>query len=248
MAIEKVKVGDSIKAECAQCGGSRNCEIKGLDFQTIDDEIVTVWINRYILKCLGCDSTFFMESVRHSEDTDVVEYPDGSYAHEPIERLSYWPARLKREIPVWFPKMQSSQEFSSRLDQPLHELYLALNNDLRMLSAIAVRTCFDVASEICGVSESHTFEEKIKELLTLGRIGISDKYKLDALVEGGSASAHRSWIPESGELNTLVNLLEDFLQNVFVAPIVNKELEIQTAELKTKIPQKQKRIKRQKIS
>ena len=80
---------------------------------------------------------------------------------------------------------------------------VALNNDLNILTAIAVRTCFDVVSEVCKVDESLPFAEKINELVKQGRIGIAQKARLGALIDAGGASAHRGWVPDLAEINLL---------------------------------------------
>ena len=244
MTEGQTKAGQTIKANCATCSGLRNCEIMGYHAEADDDGLVTFWLRHYILKCKGCDYSFFLHTSANSEDIDYSESPDGTPDLAFNEQKTYWPSLLKRPEPSWFPVMKKSKEYdSSKLDQPLFELYVALNNDLNILTAIAVRTCFDVVSEVCKVDESLPFAEKINELVKQGRIGIAQKARLGALIDAGGASAHRGWVPDLAEINLLVDLLEDFLQNLFAVPDLQRDLDEKAAKLSANVPPKKKRLK-----
>lgn len=240
----EVKVGSTIKADCSRCGGERNCEIKGHWPESEDQDSVTFWTNKYILTCRGCDHSFFMQTDAHSEEIDYVEQPNGDYDPEPVKRRRYWPALSKREEPAWFQVMQRSNDYDAeKLGPILSELYQALNNDMPILTAIAVRTCFDVVSEVCKVEESLSFQSKIDELEKLGRITATQKGHLSVLVDAGGASAHRGWVPSLADINSHVDLLEDFLQNIFAVPALQKSLGEKAAKLHAKVPVKKKRPK-----
>src|SRR5882762_10465176 len=73
---------------------------------------------------------------------------------------TYWPAVSGRKRPDWFASMVGGWENSHVLREAMAEMYVALDNDLMRLSAAAIRTAFDIASEIFGIDPNLTFAEK----------------------------------------------------------------------------------------
>jgi hypothetical protein len=122
----------------------------------------------------------------------------------------------------------------------MRELYGALDSDLRLLSAIGIRTCFDIAAIILGVDASIGFGRKLERLVELGKIGVVDKERLSVLIDAGSASVHRGWTPRLDDLNTMVDVLEHFVYEAFVAPGRRTKLDEKAKELKAKVPVRKK--------
>ena len=113
-------------------------------------------------------------------------------------------------------------------------MYAALDNDLRVVSAIAARTVFDRASELLGIDPAISFQEKLDGLGANGKISIDEERTLGVLVDAGNAAAHRGWRPKPQELNTMIDVVESFLHRSF---IVGDRIE----ELRAAVPQKPKR-------
>src|SRR5262249_19713227 len=105
-------------------------------------------------------------------------------------------------------------------------------NNLDVLTAIAIRTVFDRASEAFGVDPAATFQKKLSQLQDLGKIGETERTSLTVLVDAGSAAAHRGWRPTSEQLDRLVSIIESFLLRNFV---LNRAGEV----LKSSIPPRQ---------
>ena len=76
-----------------------------------------------------------------------------------------------------------------------------------------------------------------------GRIAIDDKGRIEMLVDAGSASAHRGWQPTPSNLSTMMDVLEHFIQESFVAPERRRKLDAEAAEIKKRIPSKSVRAK-----
>ena len=132
----------------------------------------------------------------------------------------YWPAPVSRQRPHWLEKIEEVDRDLGRL---LEEMYVALDNDLRVLAAIAARTVFDSASELLRVDPAMRFEEKLDRLGADGRISLDEKNILQVLVDAGSAAAHRGWRPKADELSTMVDVVESFLHRSFVLGDGNRE-------------------------
>jgi hypothetical protein len=113
-----------------------------------------------------------------------------------------------------------------------------LDNDLNMLAAIGLRTSFDIASEQLGVAANLTFEKKLDALLAEGFIEESGLEQLSVLVEVGSASAHRGWIPNAAQLITLMQLLENFIYKAFIAPVRLKHHAAEIAKIMGLVPKR----------
>jgi hypothetical protein len=116
----------------------------------------------------------------------------------------------------------------------LDEAYTALENELRVLAAIGMRTGFDRAIELLEIDPVLGFAEKLKVLMSIGAIGQDEHDALSVLTEAGNAAAHRGWKPDQRELENMVSVLENFIYRTFV-------LKGAMTRLKARIPPKPKK-------
>jgi hypothetical protein len=228
------------KAECAHCGGDRNCDIKAEYSENFSDEThfysaITTW---YILKCRGCDHVFVQTVSTNSEDLEHEYLEDGSgdFTTTAIETVSYWPSLAKRSRPEWISKYGIDAQDTQELGLILLELYSALDNDLTVLSVNGIRTAYDIASQLLGVDPSLTFAEKLDALVDGKHIGSLDKDRIATMVDAGSAAAHRGWRPKQSELKTLMDILEHFISEAFIEPAKRKNLNEEAAKVKASVP------------
>jgi hypothetical protein len=234
------------KAECSQCGGPRNCEIRGRYDARYEDDDRGFWGNTtwYILECRGCEHVFVQTVSINSEDTDQWCEPDGSTGGRYNEALEYWPALSKRRRPEWMSEYGIEADNVDELDSALRELYSALNNDLSMLAAIGIRTCLDIASELLKVDPALTFAEKLDALVDAKHIRQLDRQRLETAVEVGNATAHRGLKLKAGDLDTMATVLEDFVFDAFVQPHRRKTLDEKAAKIRGTVPKKRIRKKK----
>lgn len=236
------RIGTKLKAYCSNCGGQRNCEIKGHHAERGEDaggayEWHTDW---YLLVCCGCEHVFAQSVSTNSEEyfQDYDHNGDVFTVHE--ETIKSWPARAKRPRPEWFQhgSVETNLKNTLALDASLSELYGALDHDLNVLAAIGVRTSFDIAAEILGVDPDKIFRNKLDEMVEKNLIKDSEREHLDILVDAGSASAHRGWKPSLGDLNTLMETLEAFIYSAFVLPAKREAAAAEMAKVRAKVPRK----------
>lgn len=167
-----------------------------------------------ILECCGCERVYFRRDCWFSEWDTIGDDPiSGEPVLERVIETAYWPAPVRRQRPTWLEKIEASERDLGML---LDEMYMALDNDLRVLAAIAARTVFDRASQLLGVDPAIGFKEKLDRLSANGRISVHEEQVLQVLVDAGSAAAHRGWRPRFDELNTMVDVVESFLHHSFV--------------------------------
>ena len=226
------------KAQCAECGGMRNCDIHGSKEVVYADEHISAVTTWYLLECRGCETVFVETVATNSEDYIQQYVPGGNGETEIIldETIRYWPALSKRQKPEWMADLAIDEDTTDELKTALDEVYGALDADLRMLAAIGIRTAFDVASELLQINAALPFTKKLDALVSSGRIGAVDKDRLGTLVDAGSASAHRGWRPKPGDLATMMDVLEHFVFEAFVAPARRAKLNADAAAMKTKVP------------
>jgi hypothetical protein len=225
-----------IKGHCPNCGSGRKAYVRSkhvVDL-TDDDDGTAASDTGMILECCGCERVYFRRDYWFSEWDMIVQHP---ITLEPMmERgveTTYWPAPIARRRPTWIAELEEADRGLGNL---LTEMYTALDNGLRIVSAIAVRTVFDRASELLGIDPALTFKEKLDKLGANGKISIDEGSTLEVLVDAGSAAAHRGWRPQTEELKTMVDLLESFLHRSFI-------LGEGIARLKAAVPPKPKRSK-----
>lgn len=213
-------MNDHTVAICPTCSGSRHCSIlaEEVNHNDTSDPFDPEWsITKFrILSCRGCGTRFF-QTVDTSAD-DMVEITDdtGETGQVPRERIKYYPAFSRRARPRWSKYGWTSEQ---KLWDITQEMYLALDNELPVLAAIGMRTVFDTAIEILGIDPGGTFKEKLDAILALGKISQEERNLLDALIDAGSAAAHRGWKPEARHLDTMALILEGFLHRAFVLPV-----------------------------
>jgi hypothetical protein len=232
------------KAECSQCGGIRNCHIRGEHGASYKDGQFSGNTYWYILECRGCENVFVQTVSTNSEDYDNFYEEDGSTGTTYNETLRFWPALSKRRKPEWMSEYGIDAENVDALDVVMIELYGALDNDLRMLSAIGIRTAYDIASELLGIDGQMTFDKKLDALVRSGRIGMADKNRLEMVVDAGSASAHRGWRPTPNDLGIMMDVLEHFVHQSFVAPAQSAKLDAEAAKIKKTVPLRPPRSKK----
>jgi hypothetical protein len=159
-----------VKGHCPSCGSDRLADVVGHHHSRYDDEEIWGKIDYRILRCRGCESVYFQKDEIFSEDVDYEVNPhtgelEGYIPH----RITHWPkppAASERVQPAWASQLL---DIDNDLDSLFNEIYVALNNNLRVLSAIGVRTAFDRASELLGVDPAKSFADKLSKLVQLGK-------------------------------------------------------------------------------
>lgn len=195
-------------------------------------------IDWFLLVCRGCEHVFAQKVSTNSEDLDQRYDETGDVETIYNETIDTWPAISKRNRPDWMSPfgLLIAHKESRRLEDAMGELYGALDAGLNTLASIGVRTSFDIAAELLGVSAHQTFEQKLDRLLDKGHIREAERDHLALLVEAGSASAHRGWNPTFDDLDTLMDILENFIHESFVVPLRRRESAERIAEMKGKVP------------
>lgn len=210
------KVGDETRGHCPTCRALRFAQVLATHIErwSAEDEPVEGTSEFSVLRCCGCRTVYMRKGETCSEDIEHLEDPQtGEWELHVPERVTYWPAPSRREMPSWYGHFWLSDPDTYELSK---ELYGSLNGDLRVLAAIGVRTMFDRAAELLNVNPALSFAAKLDALRDTGKIGVEEREALQVLTDAGGAAAHRGWRPEPEQLELLVQMLESFLHRTFI--------------------------------
>ena len=206
-----------IRGHCPACGPEKradvvgHCEEAGWDDM---ENMVHGRVHHRILKCCGCEAFYHQKEVITWDEHEVYRDPDtDEYEYPDRREVTYWPAPSKRRKPEWLDELPLIDHTLAAL---LEEIYVALNNDLRVMAAIGIRTAFERASDLLKIDPAASFPRKLQDLLDRGKIGTQDKDVLAVLANAGHAAAHRGWKPRTDELDTLMWVIEGFVHRAFI--------------------------------
>lgn len=203
-------------AHCPKCNAEKNSKVIKEYAEMWQDEEYPICgsITFRILKCQGCNEVFIQKEELFSENS-THEWNDLKQDWEEvmIPEITYWPALVLREQPKWIWGIKKlNPEIASLLD----ELYSAVNNNLYILAAIGTRTVIDKATELLNIAPGNDFRAKLAELVKKEMISEKDRTHLQTLTNAGSAAAHRGWRPSHEDLEHMLDIMEIFLNRMFI--------------------------------
>lgn len=205
------------KAHCNKCGGDRNHEVLHSEKSEWEDKVNPVsGDDTYeTLKCLGCDNI----KLRHTSSCSAVDE----------NTINYFPPAIFRRTPEWFEmlwyELPADHEFVEKL---LKEIYVALQNNLPSLAAMGIRSLIEKVM-ISKAGDQGTFAKNLAEFESLGYVSRIQRERLEAILEVGHATIHRTFIPSTKDVITLVDLTEHIVETVYLH-------EAKVDELKKRVP------------
>jgi Domain of unknown function (DUF4145) len=217
-----------IRGHCPRCGPDRNAEVVGEHVSPSQDEEFWGETKYRILVCRGCDSVYFQVEALWLEPDYLIHDPETVL---PTRRMRHFPSPITRDLPNWAQTFESEKLLAElgigdtgQLWLLFDDIYDCLNANLTIPAAIAIRTTFDKATEFLAIDTNLSFDKKLNALFDLGKISEDEREILQILVDAGSAAAHRGWRPSATNLDTLIDLIENFLYRTFVLTEAAREL------------------------
>ena len=209
------------EGHCPSCG-SRRADVVAehkKEYRSHDFDAVTLY---RVLECRGCGQPYFKSVSSNSEEYSHYENPEtGEFETEYDEVINYWPPAAKRRPPDWAFEIGFEDRVLGSL---FDDVYTALSNNLGVLAAIGMRTVFDRASELLGIDPGKSFQQKLDDLKAGDHITDREITILAALIDAGSAAAHRGWQPKPKQLDAMMTILEGFLHRAFLLEGIGAEL------------------------
>lgn len=163
-------------------------------------------------------------------DTQIHPIGGDSYT----QSTTYYPPLPFRLRPPWYRQLPKHHRLN------LDEIYPALDHRLFRLAAVGVRTALDLLI-VETIGDVGSFKVKVKTLASKGMIDSSEKEMLLAVLDAGSASAHRSFRPSNEAMTHMMDILEGLLYKMMVAPNEKRKLSAKAKALQEKTPQRGRR-------
>ncbi len=151
-----------------------------------------------MLQCCGCKEVALRRFDWCSED-DPNERPSP---------IAYYPPRVARRKPLWAARKELPPDYAGLLN----EVYLALHADSRRLAMMGARTLIDVFIRRT-VGDKGSFANGLKALVAEGRLTQQSANTIEAAINAGSASSHRSYLPDPIAMNTVIDIVENLIHN-----------------------------------
>lgn len=108
-------------------------------------------------------------------------------------------------VPDW--TLQLPQEIQSLV----REVYIAKSSNLPALCAMGIRSVIDVTSVAALGYDAGSFDVKLNKLRDRGHIAEIQRKHLSAVVDAGSAAAHRGFAPEPDAISTMLVAMQHLL-------------------------------------
>jgi hypothetical protein len=176
-----------------------------------------------VMECPDC------KSVTLCIDTRIHPGSGDSY----IEKTDYYPPRLTRERPSWFRKIDP------QLKKLLEEIYKALDCSLLFVASIGIRTVLDKMI-VDRIGDVGSFKNKVNRLEEKGIIDSEEKELLFAIIDVGSASAHRGFKPTKKIITQMTDIMERMLYRIYIESKEKALLLKKAGIIRKQTPQKKK--------
>jgi hypothetical protein len=190
------------RVHCNRCLQETNHKVLFSHERSEEDEIdgepvgITFTDSYSLLECLGCGDLTF----RWKQTSSAFEG----------EQTALFPPRTSRSIPKW--ELQLPLE----IQELLREVYNALHVDGRRLAMMGARTIVERTMILKTGNDLGTFEKNLCDFQDAGFLSKRNREFLQTALEVGHAAAHRAHSAEPDVINTVMDIIENLLQAVFV--------------------------------
>lgn len=201
---------ETTKAHCNECLGERNHEILHSHKDRWDDkEAGFSGIDHYeLLKCRGCGRITLRHTSWFSEDNEATIY--------------YYPPSIFRSQPSWFNNLRLVKD-TEYIRGILREIYVGLQNGTARLSTMGIRALLEFIM-IQKVGDNGSFSKNLAEFERKEYISRGQRDILNAVLEAGHATMHRSYSPSQDDLVTCMDIAENVIEMVYIHPLKVKAL------------------------
>ena len=121
-------------------------------------------------------------------------------------------------LPYWLPSLPL------RAQTLMREIHVASTEGLHSLAAMGIRAVVDVVCLDHLSTDTGSFAAKLKALRDAGHLTDIQQAALLAVVDAGSAAAHRGYAPDITSLQAMLGALNHMLQSLYVLKTMTNEL------------------------
>lgn len=148
-----------------------------------------------MFECCGCSSVLLRQTHDFSEN--------------PEPQITFFPPPASRWLPQW------QWSLPQKIRVLLTQVYKALQADSPSLAMMGARAILDTAI-IDTVTDHGNFSKNLQAMESKGYLSKRNCEYLKVAFDAGSASAHRSHNPDLDQINTVMDIVENMLQSLFV--------------------------------
>jgi hypothetical protein len=164
-----------------------------------------------VFECAGCGKVRLLHSHWFSEDMDG----EG----DPIIRQDYYPPTVTRQKPSWrrnvFPWVENVEELNPLFD----EVYSAHAAGAFTLATMGIRALTEKIM-VEQVGDKGTFAKTVEAFFQAGFVApIQQSLFSSVLIEAGHAAMHRSFRPSPEDVETLLDLVEGLVDQIYYQPL-----------------------------
>ena len=209
-SMKKKKAKPEIeKAFCNACRSRTAHQVVGRHDGDRAEEAEGYWWATFyvVLQCLGCQEIV----LRRTEQTE----------DEPEGEVSYFPPVMSRYLPKWRFQLPGD------LRLILEEIYKSLDSASLCLPMMGARTLVDMLM-VDKVEDVGGFGRKLQELEKAGYISSKNREVLFTALDMGNAAVHRGHMPTRAAVQSVMDIVENMLQAVYVFSDVAKRLKAST--------------------
>ncbi|HED1792732.1 DUF4145 domain-containing protein (plasmid) [Citrobacter sp. RHB20-C16] len=201
------------KAPCPSCKRKCNTIVLGekskeWNEESGHDNYVYGKDDHKLLECCGCGTIFYYKKSWNSEHT----YIDANGNEEAELSVVTVPAIENPSLqPDWVSDIYAKDVVLFHI---LTEVYTAYAHHAFILAATGLRTAFDHTTSLIDIPPNDKFEQKVKAVFDKGYVSETERGHLAVVTEAGNAAAHRGWRPTKTQFESLLHVVEKFVQNV----------------------------------
>jgi hypothetical protein len=152
--------------------------------------------------------------------------------------ISYFPPAVSRKMPEWLRGLVFFWDESKRTIRDLFaEVYSAMFSGNLRLALMGTRAIVDVALSDKLGGDDGPFKDKLKAAKDKGWLTQNDLNILNAAIDAGHAASHRAYKPDEKRLNYVLDIVEHFIQSLYI-------LEESAQEVTAKTPQRAQKQKK----
>lgn len=203
METEQPPKIDRLHCNSCRCSTKHQLLRTHRDYGSDEEQGFSWQTDSEMFECCGCSSVVLRQTRWFSEDPEDV--------------VTFYPPPASR----WPPQWQWS--LPHKIRDLLGQVYKAMQANSLTLAMMGARAILDTAI-IDTVKDYGNFTKNLQAMKDEGYLSDKNCEYLAVAFDAGSASAHRSHVPDLHQINTVIDIVENMLQSVFVLEKMAKSL------------------------
>ena len=198
------------KLACEECGRKTNHRVLASvnEYDESPGGDIQVWVDHWVVQCLGCNTLAFCRRCRCSEDLGYDE--DGNSILIPNDKM--FPHRLPGR-----QRKEYGPDVPGKIRSLYEEAYTSLCNNLNVLASIGMRAVLEMVCQDKGLVKGN-LRAKVDGLAKKGVVVPTDAEILHNLRFFANESAHEAATHTKKELIAGLTIIEQLLTNLYVLP------------------------------